>query len=290
MTVKPTKKICSSSKCSKQGKEQIIGNFYSTSSPFFEDGKIHICKSCCSEILSEKGFEGFQSIMKLIDKPIYTDLFKGDYGDYIRMLNSMPQYKMNNYNDSTQFQEIRDVNTVSKAKPKNLTEDELKMSEEFWGIGKTEEEYIWLNTEFVDYTSRYKSDNSKTLEDYIAEICLTRLDIRNKRNEGKDVDKQVKMLNDLMTAAGIKPVQENASSGAEQDVFGLWIKKLENDRPVSDPAPEWADVDSIRRYIKAFLLHPLLRVFGKDKENPFYDEVKAELDKYTVSPPRKEDD
>ena len=202
----------------------------------------------------------------------------------------MPQYRKNVYEDSTLFEEKKSVTSINKIKPKNLTEDELKMSEEFWGMGKTEEEYIWLNSEFVDYTSRYKTDNSKTMEDYIAEICLTRLDIRNKRNEGKDVDKQVKMLNELMTAAGIKPVQENAGGSAEQDVFGLWIKKLENERPVSDPAPEWADVDGIRKYIRTFLLHPLLKLFGKDKENPFYDEVKAELDKYTVNPPRKDDD
>lgn len=287
---KPTKKVCISENCEKQGKEQVLGNFYSSSlTEIFCDGKIPICKTCCLKLFEIKGFEGFQQIMKLINKPIYDELFKGDYGDYIRQVASLPQYKLNTYEDSTLFEEKKTISSLNKTKAIELSQEELKESEDFWGSGRTEEEYIWLNTEFIDYTNRYKTDNSKTMEDYIAEICLTRLDIRNKRNEGKDVDKQVKMLNDLMTAAGIKPVQENSSASAEQDVFGLWIKKLENERPVSDPSPEWADVDGIRKYIQTFLLHPLLRLFGKEKDNPFLEETSKELEKYTVKPPQKED-
>ena len=285
---KATKKICNSVGCDK---EQVMSNFYGTSEKdIFPDGKIPICKTCCNKIIEDRGFEGFQSIMRLINKPIYNELFKGDYGDYIRQVNSLPNYRMNRYEDSSLFEEKKTINTLNKVKPKNLTEDELQQSEEFWGAGMQEDEYIWLNTEFIDYTNRYKTDNSKTMEDYIAEICLTRLDIRNKRNDGKDVDKQVKMLNDLMTAAGIKPIQENQSVSADQDVFGLWIKKLENERPVSDPSPEWADVDGIRKYVITFFLHPLARLFGKHRENPFYEESMAELNKYTVTPENNKED
>lgn len=288
MTVKPTKKVCSSSKCSKQGKEQIIGNFYSTSSPFFEDGKINICKSCCSEILSEKGFEGFQSIMKLIDKPIYNELFDGNYGDYIRKVASLPQYKLNTYEDSSLFDEKKSITNTKRPKATSLSEEELNDLIEFFGEGYEEKDYIYLSTEYDDYLNRYEVD-SKSLENLIKEICLTQLDIRKKRAQGDKVDAQQKTLQDLLGSSNLKPVQENASSGvAEAETFGTLIRKFENEHPIPEPHESWKDVDGIGKYVRTFFLGHMARMFGK--ENPYEDEYNEIIGEYTVKPPSKEDD
>ena len=91
--------------CMSCNETKNINNFYSTSNvSIYKDGKIHLCKTCCQDIFEQEHFEGFQKIMKLIDKPIYEDLFKGDYGDYIRQMNSLPNYKLNTYDDSNLFE------------------------------------------------------------------------------------------------------------------------------------------------------------------------------------------
>lgn len=277
----PLRKTCADCK-----KSMTLTNFYATTSSLYPDKRLHICRNCSLKIVEEEGFEGFQDLMKLINKPIYEDLYKDDVGDYIRQLNSLPQWRGVVYEDSTLFNEPRSREKITREKPKELSEEDLKESEEFWGSGKSEEHYMWLNAEFSDYLSRYEVD-SKTLEDLIIEICLTRLDIRTRRENGQDVDKQIKTLNDLMGSANLKPVQETGATAVEQETFGTLIKKWENERPIPEPDESWKDVDNIGKYIRTFFLGHMARMF--DKENPFQEEYEEEIQKYTVEPPKRDD-
>lgn len=288
-----TKKQITKKTCIKCGKEQNATNYYSTSDiDFFPDGKIHVCKNCCESIIEEKGFEGFQSLMRLINKPIYDDLYKGSNGagDYVRQMNSLPQYKNNVYNDSTLFNEPKSISNskVNKIKAKELSEEELQDLIDFFGEGYEEKDYIYLISEYEDYLNRYEVD-SKTLENLIKEICLTQLDIRKKRANGEKVDQQQKTLQDLLGSSNLKPVQENSSSSLEQvETFGTLIKKFENEHPIPEPHESWKDVDGIGKYIRTFFLGHLTRVFGK--ENPYQDEYNEVIEEFTVRPPKRDGD
>src|SRR5690606_25482027 len=78
--------------------------FYSTSdTDFYPLGKLPVCKECCQKVIEEKGFSGFQSVLRLINKPLYDDIFKGDYFEYIKNINSLPQYRNTNFLQSTMF-------------------------------------------------------------------------------------------------------------------------------------------------------------------------------------------
>lgn len=267
--------------CSRCEKEQAISSFYNTSDvEVFPDKKIPVCKTCCTELFDNQGFEGFKIIMRLINKPIYTELFKGDYGEYIKNVNSLPNYRGTSFEDSDMFKENKALESVKRAKPTELSEEDLRESEDFWGAGKSERDYIWLNTEFTDYLARYEVDG-KTLEDLIVDICLTRLDIRKRREEGLDVDKQHKTLNDLLTAANLKPVQETGANAlAQQETFGTLIKKWEDTRPIQDDS-EWKKKDTIGQYLKVWFTGHLMRMF--DIENKDEEEYYEELNKYTVA-------
>lgn len=276
---KPTRRTCEECNSSKS-----LGEFYNADKMFFPSGKLHLCKDCVLEIADENGHEGLLGILRMINKPLYQDLYKGDTPDYIRMVNSMPQYRSVGFSDSDTLREINSVNSLKLGSLKELTEEELKDSEMFWGKGMEENSYVWLNNQWLEYNTRYEVD-SLTMENLLVEICLTRLDIRDRRAKGSDVDKQLKSLNDLMTAANIKPVQETGANSVEQETFGTLIKKWENERPIPEPDPAWKDVDNIGKYIRTFFLGHMARMFNK--ENPFKDEYDEEIAKYTVTPPKE---
>ncbi|MGG0667672.1 hypothetical protein ABE073_03995 [Lederbergia citrisecunda] len=272
---KPNRKICEDCNSSKP-----LGEFYNADKMFFPTGKMHICKDCALKRAEENGHEGFLGLLRLLNKPLYQDLYKNDIPDYIRMMNSMPQYKNVGFADSDTLREINEISSVKRVKATELSEEDLKESEDFWGIGKEERDYIWLNTEFSDYLARYEVDG-KTLEDLIVDICLTRLDIRKRREEGSDVDKQIKTLNDLLTAANLKPVQETGANAlAQQETFGTLIKKWEDTRPIQDDT-EWKKKDTIGQYLKVWFTGHLMRMF--DIENKDEEEYYEELNKYTVA-------
>lgn len=277
----PNKKVCDN--CNKS---KAQGEFYNGDKMFFPSGKLNTCKECCLKIVEENGHDGLLGLLRMINKPFYQDLFKDDVGDYIRMMNSMPQYKNVGFVDSDSLIQLTDISKIKRAKPTELSEEDLRDSEDFWGVGLQEQEYIWLNLEYGDYLNRYEVD-SKTLENLIREICLVQLDIRNARSQKKDVKNELKAYNDLLTAANLKPSQSTGNMSVDQETYGTLIKKLETERPVSDPSPEWQDVDKVGLLIRTFFLAPLAKMFGK--ENKFQDEYEEEISKYTVKP-RKEDD
>lgn len=279
-----SKKKNNRKRCAKCLEEKAMGEFYNADKTFYPDGKLHLCKNCALSIAEEGGHEGTLGLLRLLNKPLYQDLYKGDLPDYIRMMNSMPQYRKVGFVDSDTLKEINSIASLRIGNLKELSEEELRESELFWGAGMEEESYVWLNNQWLEYNTRYEVD-SLTMENLLVEICLTRLDIRERRTKGSDVDKQLKTLNDLMTAANIKPVQETGAHSVEQETFGTLIKKWENERPIPEPDGAWKDVDGIGKYIRTFFLGHMAKMF--DKENPFKEEYDEEISKYTVTPPKE---
>lgn len=277
--------------CSKCQRELALTNYYNTSdTDFFPDGKIPMCKDCCYVMFDEKGFEGFQALMRLINKPIYEELLEdNNYQNYIRIINSMPQYKNSKFTDSTTFREVKQNDAQRNYELNELSQSEYDELVEFFGEGKgyTEKDYIYLSNEYDDYCNRYEVD-SKTLENLIKEIVITQLDIRKKRALGEKVDAQQKTLQDLLGSSNLKPVQETGANAVDQESFGTLIKKWENEHPIPEPAPEWKDVDGIGKYVRTFFLGHMARLFGK--ENPYQNEYDEEIGNYTVTPPNRDGD
>lgn len=280
---KVEKKICSNHDCQR---ELALVNFYNTSDvDFFPDGKIPICKDCCYAMFDKQGFEGFQSLMRIINKPIYAEHFKGDYKDYIRFINSMPQYRDKVFTDSTLFSEAK-VGEKKVERLTELSEEDFKELEQFFGEGYNEKDYIYLSYEYDDYCNRYEVD-SKALENLIKEIVITQLDIRKKRAMNEKVDAQQKTLQDLLGSSNLKPVQETGANAVDQESFGTLIKKWENEKPIPEPDEAWKDVDGIGKYVRTFFLGHLARLFGKEGDNPYKDEYEEEIEKHTVRPPNR---
>lgn len=270
----PKKKICENCKGNKN-----IGEYYNADKMFFPSGKLHICKDCALKIVDENGHDGLLGLLRMINKPFYSELYKQDVGDYIRMMNSMPQYRNVTFIQSDSLVELTSPSSMKRAKPKELSAEDLKESEDFWGIGYTESEYIWLNLEYGDYLDRYEVDG-KTLENLIREICLVQLDIRVARANKRDVKNELKAYNDLLTAANLKPVQETGAQSVDQESFGTLIKKWEDTRPIQD-SEEWEKNDSVGKYLKVWFTGHLMRMFSLENkdEQEYFDEI----NKYTVA-------
>ena len=285
------KKTCANPSCNK---EKALASYYVTSDLFFfPDGKLNVCKECCAQLWEQDGFAGFQSVMRLINKPILKDLFEGDYKKYIRIINSLPKYKEMTFIDS----DIDDRISLEEADQlvvennlKELTMKELKLLTLQFGEGLTEKDYIYVRDEYDTYIGRYEVE-SKALEDLIIEIVLTKLEIRNKRAKKEPVGALQKTLQDLLGSSNLKPVQETGANSVEQETFGTLIKKWETEKPIPEPSPEWKDVDGIKKYIETYFTGHLARLLGKIKEDPELEERYTEaIEEHTVRPPDREDD
>lgn len=154
----------------------------------------------------------------------------------------------------------------------------------FFGPGYTPVQYKYLREQYEDWCERYDCQ-SKAQEEIFKNLAIAQLNVQTAQQEGnqKRTVEAIKMLQDLMDAAKIKPKQKDDSALVEQNTFGTLIQKWENERPIPEPKEEWKDVDGIKRYISVWFYGHLSKMFGLD--NDWSDMYEEEIAKTTVQRP-----
>lgn len=159
---------------------------------------------------------------------------------------------------------------------------------ELFGYGYTIEEYNYLLKEYEDWTARYPCD-TKVQEELYKTLAIAQLAIQRAQKQGdtKSIASAMKAFQDLLGTANIKPTQDKPMF-EEDESFGTLIKKLENERPISEPLDEWKDIDGIQKMTDVFFLGHMAELLHIN--NDCASEYREEMAKYTVEPPQYEED
>lgn len=153
-----------------------------------------------------------------------------------------------------------------------------------WGKGFTPDQYQFLEEEYKDWTTKSVC-KTKAQEELFRNIALAQLDVRIARQNGGDVPKAQKALQDLMNSANILPKQNSDNILADTQTFGTLLKKFEETAPIPEPDERWKDVDGIRRYMNTWFRGGLAKALKISNENTaLYDEAVDEMQRYTVQP------
>lgn len=261
------------------------GNFYNINAndPIYPDGLYNICKECCEELVKDEitGYKSFIRILMAINKPFKSEEFEELDGDYIKYLTlaSSKRFK-GEFIDSESFFSASAIN-LNESTINQLTPDELRDCQLFWGKGDYEEDdYIYLMARYEEYNNMYDID-SPAFKGLVAQICQLELDVRKKRIQGINTKDETKLIQDLMKTAGIAPSQEKAALDNSKETMGTLIKKFENEHPIPEPLPEFKDVDGIAKQFRVYFLSPMLKIFGK--ENPYAHEYEDTKSEYSIS-------
>lgn len=177
------------------------------------------------------------------------------------------QYNMN----ITSIEEIKDKST--KVQQKTV---------KFFGFGFTEDEYQQMSSQYDDWIGRHEC-KTKAQEELFKNICIIQVQIQKATKKGEKVDALMKTYQDLLGSANLKPTQTNENTLADQNTFGTLIQKWENEKPISEPNPEWKDVDGIRKYINVWFLGHLCKMMGI--KNTYSQEYEDEIARYKVEKP-----
>ena len=151
---------------------------------------------------------------------------------------------------------------------------------EFWGIGYTPEMYQNLEQRRTYWVNSLpeSSMNDAGTEARIRQICTLEIDIGRLSAAGKSADKQIGMLNKLLDSIGLNAGQRESDAALEKTPFGVWIDRLEHERPVADPDPELKDVDGIVQKISIWFLGHAARMLGiKNMYSQMYEDKMKEF-------------
>lgn len=305
-----TPKIYVCSKCGK-GFSEARTNFYKCYADIYKgSGFLGICKNCVNELYSQYLDEcveprlATRAVCRKLGIYWSDDIFsiavKKSTNDklmqnYINQTNTV-KYVGRSYDDT-----LREEGTLFQFGVKTPDADvkveedgTVEISEDiiaFWGPGYLAKDYIDLEQRRKYWMSKYPQEQVDVgTEALIRQICNLEIDINKQRAADKPIDKSVNSLNTLLGSLNLKPVQNNADP-ADADgktPYGVWIRKLEDSRPVPDVDPELKDVDGLIRYIDVWYRGHAAKTFNiKNGYSEMYDKA---MDELRVEYPEYEDE
>lgn len=319
-TAKKKKKPTTSSntyKCCCCGKEYNTqpANFPPSNSPLYEgnNGYLPICKNCVEAYYNKLyGFYNGGEANAIEHCCRMFDWYYDD--DAVKMLDALKKgvsrilsypgrmnSKQMQRRGTTYLDTIRqrhpkgailsksDIVEEGNASPWNTITEVSDKTIEFFGFGFMNEEYLFLEDQYSDWTSRYEC-KTKAQEEIFKSLCFTQLSLRKaqQHRDTRAITDLTKTFQDLLGTANLKPAQFKDNGITQQNTFGTLIKKWENEKPIATPAPEWEDVDNIKKYIDVYFLGHLSKLVHVDNDNSAaYEE---EIKKYTVNPPHYDDE
>lgn len=244
---KSTKKFTGDITCSACGSTKKYDEFYTSNSVLHAaTSRIPICKEC----VKKKGIndvgsldvDNFKSILKSIDKPFINTLLQSAFngiennedgasviGEYMKNINSMPQYKKLTWSDS-KFDDA----DIKENKSKSFTEDDLRNKDDIIRLLKydpfvdeKEDVKSYLYNRLIDFLDENTLTDSFKLPIVIEMVkgfgqaerinrALSKLDIVNDPTKVKDIktlsDTKTNILRAILSMAKDNGISENYSN------------------------------------------------------------------------------
>lgn len=294
--------------CTICGEWKSSANFYSskkTASGFEHCG----CKSCLLEMATDydkktkirtDNRDKTIEVFKMLDLPFDDNVYKTQiqlladdvaekqrstaYQQLLVLVKSLPQYKNKTFADSKfdmdseQFLDKEDTKIVQKT---------LKSAKKRFGNNYTNEDLMFLENEYQDWTTRYPCE-SKSQELLFKRVCCKELEIDIAQKNGKDTKDMDATLQNLLASLNIKPNQKTSSELTDNLTFGQLIDKWEQEMPIPEAEGEFKDPDKIGLLIDVFFKGHLSKMMGL--KNAFSSVYEKFISKYTVKKPEYDED
>lgn len=240
---------------------KVLNSFYSTGSKMFPDGKVPFCKKCIAEQVDENDLNSVKRILRQIDKPFIQMVWesamkseKDTFGSYMKMINSLPQYRKMTYDDSVEHVEKPTVDVDEDEMDELETEDglikvtpEIKMK---FGLGYKNDEYIKMEKFYRDMRESHTITSPNHIE-MLIEICKVNVqkDRALRENNVGDYKKLSDASKALIADAGFRPADRASGNEAVGiRTFSQIFLEIEKDGFI-EPAPLEVHEDIIDRTI-----------------------------------------
>ena len=297
-------------KCFYCGKEYVNTNYYKSHSNFFSNiGKVPYCKQCIENFYQQYYEiyvnEGCLTPEKNAVKRLCAafDIYYSDnvfnaavsnakkreinispMGAYMKMI-QLSQYKGKSYDNTISEEEREDfVANISSDMSDSRKVD--KKTVRFFGVGFTDEDYQYLQTEYDDWVARHEC-KTKAQEEVFKRICFKQLEILKATRKGEDTKNLDATFQNLLETAKLQPKQNSGDTTADNQTFGTLIDKWENTRPIPEVDEDLRDVDKIGLYLEIFFKGHLAKMMGlKNGLSNLYTKF---IKKYTVEKPEYKD-
>lgn len=293
---------------------KLSGNFSVSRSPIYRGiGYLPICCDCVEELYEKYVHElrderkAMRRICMLLDMYWHDDLFdmvekqekvKSFVRSYIGKTN-MNRYSDKSFDDTLQEEAAAKMARMQARAAEIGFVDESDDEEivdrhtieipaqviNFWGPGFDPEFYLELERRYKEWTDGVDT-SVPSVRSLYKQICILEARINKSIAAGESIKDDMNLLNTVLGNLELKPSQkkDDADTSLDKIPFGVGIGWCEQHKPISEPAPEFKDVDGIVHYISAWFYGHLAKMVGiKNIKSQIYED---EIAKWGVERPR----
>jgi hypothetical protein len=248
-----------------------MAKFYNSNSKFCPDGKMNICKDCLKNMIDVNDDNTVISVLRQIDKPWVPEVWQkakesnnNPLGEYIKMMNSLPQYRDLTWEDTdTNVKSSQPATTpvvVGTIPELNFTVTPEMIKR--WGTGYTPEEYMYLENMWEEMHNSYQIETASH-KDYTKKICKISLQIdkADRANDTKLLTQLIQAYDKLMHSAKFTAVQRTAADRTGGlNSFGEWFALAEKEgfipRYHTDEPQDIVDLtmEEYKKYVRELVL------------------------------------
>lgn len=126
----------------------------------------------------------------------------------------------------------------------------------------SEEDYFFLESTYDEFTTVY-DDRTPAQKLIFRQIAKALLEGEKAIKEGNTTgfEKMNNLVSKLMSDGNIKPIQEASIAEDDTQGWGVWVNRIETERPVGEACEQFRDVDKISTYITTWFTKQMQKVF-----------------------------
>lgn len=292
--------------CPRCGIEYPYGSMLKSSETSIYPDRLPLCKSCIGEVYEKyveryvfmkKGNPERDAIRRMCmvldiyyNDEIYDDAVK-NYDPkkdslpiflYLKKVNAV-RYLKKSFDDT--IEDGRTIKSIAKAAQESDALDICDIPDstiKFFGKGFTPEDYLFLQEQYDDWTSRHECQ-TKSQEEIFKDICYNRLQNLKARQNGTDTKNITDAFNKLLESGKLQPKQNASETMADNQSFGTLIEKWETTRPIPDVDEDLRDVDKIGEYVDIFFKGHMAEMLHLDNDSA--KEYREYMKKYSAKRP-----
>lgn len=211
--------------CKVCAKNKKTNEFYSVDSILYPDGRMDVCSDCLKESIDYNSVGDVVGVLRQMNKPFIKEVWENSiessqklktkphpFGEYMKKINSLKQYKEMTFKDSQDEMTVSDLydeglSTIEREDGEKIFFDPKLISK--WGDNYTQYELLRLEKFYQDMSLQYDiaTEMQRSLLRQLSMVIIE-TDKALKDGDIKRHSDLVKSQNSIMTSAGFKPTDK----------------------------------------------------------------------------------
>lgn len=224
-----------------EGKNPLaVCNFYNSNSPMSKLGKAPFCKKCIKKMIDYDDIKTIYSVLTSMDIPFIYEYWeicikgnKDAFGNYIRMANTLIQFKGLTWKDSIfkadEKMKEKNVKTKTQSCIDNMSIEELNILKEKFGYGYEDKEYVLFEKKYQDLRPSFQLTTTMH-EECLREYCIDKVKegLAKARGDFKEAKEWASMAKEQANSGKLNPSQMSKSDlSGGLDTFGQMRRMVE---------------------------------------------------------------